>query len=160
MNVQSDADCIEAVGTAFPILFLVVAILISLTTITRMVEEERGLIGTYKALGFTDREIRRKYLLYAAIACILGGILGDICGFVVLPAIIFRIFGIMYQLPWYLYGFDTLYGLGGIALFAVGIIGATWISCEAELKHTPASLMRPKAPKSGARIFLERWKFV
>ena len=74
----NDADCIEAVGTAFPILFLVVAILISLTTITRMVEEERGLIGTYKALGFTDREIRRKYLLYAAIACILGGILGDI----------------------------------------------------------------------------------
>ena len=160
MNVQSDADCIEAVGTAFPILFLVVAILISLTTITRMVEEERGLIGTYKALGFTDREIRRKYLLYAAIACILGGVLGDVCGFVVLPAIIFRIFGIMYQLPWYLYGFDMLYGLGGIALFAVGIIGATWISCEAELKHTPASLMRPKAPKSGARIFLERWKFV
>ncbi len=160
MNVQSDADCIEAVGTAFPILFLVVAILISLTTITRMVEEERGLIGTYKALGFTDREIRRKYLLYAAIACIFGGILGDICGFVVLPAIIFRIFGIMYQLPWYLYGFDMLYGLGGIALFAAGIIGATWISCEAELKHTPASLMRPKAPKSGARIFLERWKCV
>ena len=160
MNVQSDADCIEAVGTAFPILFLVVAILISLTTITRMVEEERGLIGTYKALGFTDREIRRKYLLYAAIACILGGILGDICGFVVLPAIIFRIFGIMYQLPWYLYGFDMLYGLGGIALFAAGIIGATWISCEAELKHTPASLMRPKAPKTGARIFLERWKLV
>lgn len=160
MNVQSDADCIEAVGTAFPILFLVVAVLISLTTITRMVEEERGLIGTYKALGFTDREIRRKYLWYATLACVLGGILGDICGFVVLPAIIFRIFGIMYQLPWYLYGFDTLYGLGGIALFAVGIIGSTWISCEAELKHTPASLMRPKAPKSGSRIFMERLNFI
>lgn len=159
-NVESDADCIESVGTAFPILFFIVAILISLTTITRMVEEERGLIGTYKALGFNDTEIRRKYLLYAALACIAGGVLGDICGFIVLPAIIFRIFAVMYQLPWYLYGFDDWYGIGGVLLFAAGIIGATWISCESELKHTPAALMRPKAPKSGSRIFLERLTFL
>lgn len=155
-NVKTDADCIESVGTAFPIIFFLVAILISLTTITRMVEEERGLIGTYKALGFTDREIRKKYLVYAATACLLGGMIGDICGFLVLPKIIFIIFRVMYQLPQYHYQFDMLYGMGGILLFAVGIIAATWIACEAELSHTPATLMRPKAPKRGARVFIER----
>lgn len=88
-NVKSDAASIEAIGTVFPMVFFVVAILISLTTITRMVEEDRGLIGTYKALGFTDREIRRKYLVYACAASVSGGILGNVCGFVLLPEIIF-----------------------------------------------------------------------
>ena len=157
-NVETDADCIQSVGTAFPIIFFTVAILISLTTITRMVEEERGLIGTYKALGFTDKEIRRKYVIYAASASIFGGILGDICGYLVLPKIIFIIFGVMYVLPDYLYRFDLLYGLGGILLFVVGIVGATWIACEAELRHMPATLMKPKAPKAGSRVFLERIK--
>ncbi len=155
-NVETDAACIEAVGTVFPIIFLAVAILISLTTITRIVEEERGLIGTYKALGFTDKEIRKKYIVYAFCACILGGILGDICGFIVLPMIIFIIFQILYQLPEYYYIFDNFYGIGGIVLFAVGIVGATWIACEAELKYMPAKLMRPKTPRKGSRVFLER----
>ena len=86
-NVKSDAASIEAIGTVFPMVFFVVAILISLTTITRMVEEDRGLIGTYKALGFTDREIRRKYLVYACAASVSGGILGNVCGFVLRPEI-------------------------------------------------------------------------
>ncbi len=159
-NVKTDADCIQSVGTAFPIIFLAVAVLISLTTITRMVEEERGLIGTYKALGFTDGEIRRKYVIYAALASICGGIFGDLCGYLLLPRIIFFIFQTMYSLPQYLYTFDALYGFGGIALFAVGIIGATIIACEAELSHMPAKLMRPKAPKSGSRVFLERISFI
>lgn len=155
-NIQSDSDCIEAVGTAFPVLFFAVAVLISLTTIARLVEEERGLIGTYKALGFTDREIRAKYLIYTVCACVMGGILGDFCGFIVLPAIIFRIFGVMYELPYYQYHFDVLYGIGGAALFAAGVTGATWIACKEELRHMPAVLMRPKAPRAGARIFVER----
>lgn len=155
-NIESDADCIESVGRAFPIIFFTVAILIGLTTITRMVEEERGLIGTYKALGFSDREIRRKYLLYAGSASIIGGIIGDICGFIVLPKIIFVIFAVLYELPEYMYTFDTVYGIGGVALFAGGIIIATWIACEAELHRMPAKLMRPKAPKAGSRVFLER----
>ncbi len=157
-NVKSDADCIESIGTAFPIIFLVVAILISLTTITRMVEEDRGLIGTYKALGFSDGEIRRKYVIYAFSACLAGGILGDICGFVVLPKIIFIIFGVMYQLPEYFIKFDIIYGVAGMLLFVVGVVGATLISCTSELKASPATLMRPKAPRSGSRVFLERIK--
>lgn len=161
-NIKSDADCIEAIGKAFPVIFLTVAILISLTTITRMVEEDRGLIGTYKALGFTDREIRRKYLIYAVLASLFGSILGDVFGFIVLPEILFTIFSVMYQLPEYLLGFDYVYGLGGIALF-VGVIAiAAVVSCEAELKSMPAMLMRPKVPRSGSRIFLEKipvfWK--
>ena len=109
-----------------------------------MVEEERGLIGTYKALGFTNREIRRKYVIYAATACLIGGLIGDIGGYVILPAIIFIIFRVMYILPEYAFRFDLLYGLGGILLFEVGIVGATVYTCRRTLKKMPAKLMRPK----------------
>lgn len=155
-NIKTDAQCIEAIGNAFPILFMIVAVLISLTTISRMVEEDRGLIGTYKALGFTDREIRRKYVVYALLACMLGGLLGDILGFIVLPEIIFTVFGVMYEFPNYLLTFNVWYGIGSILLFVVGITGAAIISCGSELSHMPAILMRPKAPKNGSRVFLER----
>lgn len=154
-NIKSDAASIETIGTIFPILFFAVAILISLTTITRMVEEDRGLIGTYKAMGFTDREIRRKYLLYSFSACLLGGVLGDIFGFIVLPKIIFIIFKTMYLLPEYLLQFDMIYGIGGILLFIIGIVGATILSSHAEFKHMPAVLMRPKSPRLGSRVILE-----
>ena len=159
-NIESDAACIESVGRAFPIIFFIVAILIGLTTVTRMVEEERGLIGTYKALGFSDKEIRRKYLVYAAGASLMGGIIGDICGFFVLPKIIFVIFAVLYELPTYSYTFDMAYGIGGVVLFAGGLIGSTWIACEAELHHMPATLMRPKAPKAGSRVLLERMTLI
>lgn len=154
-NIESDADCIEAIGNAFPIIFLVVAVLISLTTITRMIEEDRGLIGTYKALGFTDGEIRKKYLIYALSASLLGGILGDLCGFIVLPEIIFIFFRIMYLLPEYNLKFNFGYGFGGILLFLTGVAGATGYACYTELKQMPAVLMRPKAPQSGSRVVLE-----
>lgn len=155
-NVKTDAQCIESIGNAFPILFMTVAILISLTTISRMVEEDRGLIGTYKALGFTDREIRRKYSIYALLACLVGGALGLILGFIVLPEIIFIVFGVMYQFTEYVLAFNWLYGVGSILLFIIGIVGAAIVSCESELRHMPAMLMRPKAPKNGSRVLLER----
>lgn len=155
-NVKTDAQCIESIGNAFPILFMTVAILISLTTISRMVEEDRGLIGTYKALGFTDREIRRKYSIYALLACLVGGALGLILGFIVLPEIIFIVFGVMYQFTDYILAFNWFYGIGSILLFIIGIVGAAIVSCESELRHMPAMLMRPKAPKNGSRVLLER----
>ena len=155
-NIESDAASIEAVGTAFPIVFFTVAILIALTTITRMVEEERLLIGTYKALGFRNIEIMKKYLLYAGSACLLGGIIGDIGGFLLLPKFVFRIFQTLYLLPNYRLQFDAWYGIGGIALFTGGILVAVWIAVHEELKHMPAVLMRPKAPRTGARVLLER----
>jgi len=155
-NIKTDAQCIESIGNAFPILFMVVAILISLTTVSRMVEEDRGLIGTYKALGFTDNEIRRKYVIYALLAGVLGGTVGDFIGFVVLPKILFTVFGVMYQLPSYGIWFNWWYGLGGILFFVVGIVGAAFVSCNSALTVTPAMLMRPKAPKNGSRVLLER----
>lgn len=155
-NIESDAASIEAVGKAFPIVFFTVAILIALTTITRMVEEERLLIGTYKALGFRNIEIMKKYLLYAGSACLLGGIIGDIGGFLLLPKFVFRIFQTLYLLPNYRLQFDAWYGIGGIALFTGGILVAVWIAVHGELKHMPAVLMRPKAPRTGARVLLER----
>lgn len=155
-NIESDAASIGAVGTAFPIVFFTVAILIALTTITRMVEEERLLIGTYKALGFRNIEIMKKYLLYAGSACLLGGIIGDIGGFLLLPKFVFSIFQTLYLIPNYSLQFDAWYGIGGIALFTGGILVAVWIAVHGELKHMPAVLMRPKAPRTGARVLLER----
>ena len=155
VNVDSDTSCIESLSTVFTIVFFVVAILISLTTVTRMVEEERGLIGTYKALGFTDTEIRRKYMVYALGASVLGAILGDVGGFVILPEILFVFFRVMYVLPTYILTFNVLKGTVAGLLFIVGIAGAAFVACYSELKHVPAHLMRPKAPKEGSRVFLE-----
>lgn len=155
-SVDSDASSIEAIGTVLPIVFFVVAVLISLTTMTRMVEEERGLIGVYKALGYGRGRILSKYVLYALAACVLGWLVGTLLGFVVLPAIIFTIFSTMYALPGFVYGFDVVYSVVSLLLFTVGIVGATALTCRHELRETPASLMLPKAPKAGSRIFLER----
>lgn len=159
-NVKSDAASIQAIGDVFPVLFLIVAILISLTTITRMVDEERGLIGTYQALGFTNQEIRRKYVIFAATSCLIGGIIGDIGGYVILPQFIFTVFHVMYLFPSYGMHFEVLFGFGGILLFEAGILAATIYAVERKLKHMPATLMRPKAPKSGSRVLLERIGFV
>lgn len=155
VNVDSDTACIESLATVFTVVFFIVAILISLTTVTRMVEEERGLIGTYKALGFTDGEIRRKYVVYACGASVLGSIIGDVGGFVILPEILFIFFKVMYLFPSYMLRFEVVSGtLSGI-LFIIGIVGAAIVACYSELKHVPAHLMRPKAPKEGSRVFLE-----
>ena len=155
-SIKADADCIEAIGKAFPVLFMTVAILISLTTMSRMIEEDRGLIGTYKALGFSDDEIRRKYVLYALIACIIGGIIGDFLAYIVLAEILFIVFDVMYQIPEYMYTFDIMYGIGGIIMFVAGIVGAAYVSCNSVLRSTPAMLMRAKPPSSGSRVLLER----
>ncbi len=159
-NITSDADSIEAIGTVFPIVFFVVAVLISLTTITRMVEEDRGLVGTYKALGFYDGEIRRKYMLYAFCASAAGSIVGTIGAFIVLPGIIFFIFSTMYLLPDYVFLFEPVFGLSGPFLFVGGVIVATMLACRNELVQTPVTLMRPKTPRSGSRVFLERIPFI
>lgn len=159
-NIKSDADSIEAIGTVFPIVFFVVAVLISLTTITRMVEEDRGLIGTYKALGFYNGEIRRKYVLYAACASATGSLLGTMGAFLLLPGIIFVIFDVMYLLPDYVFMFEPSYGLLGPVLFVGGIMAATILACRNELVQTPVTLMRPKTPRSGSRVFLERIPFI
>lgn len=155
-DIGSDADSIQAIGTVFPIVFFAVAILISLTTVARMVDEDRGLIGTYKSLGFTDSEIRAKYLIYSLLACLSGSATGTVMAFVGLPTFIFYVFGVMYLLPSYDRFFLWTYGITGPVLFTLGVLAATWAACRKELMDTPASLMRPKSPRAGSRVFLER----
>lgn len=155
-SLSSDLSSIEAVGRVFPVIFLLVAVLISLTTMTRMVEEERGLIGLYKALGFADAAIYLRYILFAFVACLLGGACGDLFGFVLMPKFIVLVLEELYHLPHYYLRFDLAYGVGGVLLFMAGIVGATVLACHSELAQMPAALMRPKAPRAGARVLLER----
>lgn len=159
-SIESDADSIEALGTAFPIIFLIVAILVSLTAITRLVEEQRGLIGTYKSLGFAKHQVYAKYLTYALSACIIGGIIGNVFGFVLLPLFLFTVFDVMYVLPGYPIVYNVASGVLGILLFVVAIGGSAFLSCRSEIHQTPADLLRPKVPKFGSRIFLEHISFV
>ncbi len=159
-GIDNDISFIQAVTQAFPIIFFIVAILVSLTTMTRMVEEDRTLIGTYKSIGYTKHHISMKYILYAALACITGGILGAGIGFYVLPKVLWIIVQAMYVLPTFQYSFYPVYGLGGFGLFFLGILGATIFACAEMLHKRPAELMRPKAPKEGSRILLERISFI
>ncbi len=159
-SLHNDMSSIEAVGNVFPIIFLVVAALMSLTTMTRMVEEERGLVGTYQALGFKNAAVYWKYLLFALLACLFGGVLGDLAGFILFPKFLLFILKSLYNLPEYYLRFDMLYGIGGVLLFLIGIATATVLACHSELNQTPATLMRPKAPRAGSRVFLERLPFI
>lgn len=159
-GMDNDISFIQAVTQAFPIIFFLVAILICLTTMTRMVEEDRTLIGTYKSLGYTKRHISMKYILYAVSACVIGGILGTLIGFLGLPKVIWIIISNMYILPSFQLSFYPAYGMSGFILFLVGIVGATVFACAEMLHQRPAELMRPKPPKEGSRIMLERIPFV
>ena len=155
-SLESDIHSIESIGFAFPVVFLLVAVLMSLTAMTRMVEEERGLIGTYTALGYGHLAIALRYLLFAALACLVGGGLGLMVGFLGIPSFLLLVLEDMYVIPDIMLEYDWGYGSAGIALFLVGVLVATAVACLGELRHTPAELMRPKSPKAGARVLLER----
>ncbi|MFT8704503.1 FtsX-like permease family protein [Bifidobacterium aquikefiricola] len=159
-NLKGDITSIESIGRAFPVLFLVVAILMSLTAMTRMVEEDRGLIGTYLGLGYGRLTIAAKYVSFALVACVLGGALGNVLGFVGIPAFLISVLEGLYTIPNTYVAFDALYGIGGFLLFALGVTGSTMIACRGEMRHMPALLMRPKSPKTGSRVLLERWSWL
>ena len=155
-----DTVSIENIARVFPIVFFIVAGLISLTSMTRMVEEQRTQIGTLKALGYNKLQIASKYIIYASLACIIGGILGMCLGFVVLPSIIWKMYQMMYQMTDIQLGFNLEIGISGLVLISACIIGATIYSIIKELVNTPATLMRPKAPKMGKRVILEKIPFI
>ena len=157
-----DKDSIKNIGEVFPIVFFLVAVLISLTSMTRMVEEQRMQIGTLKALGYNKFQIASKYVLYSSLACIIGGLLGMNVGFILIPSLIWRMYEVMYQVPQFLISFNWEYGGAGLIIISACIIGATIYSTVKELREQPAILMRPKSPKLGKRVLLERiniiWK--
>lgn len=155
-SLDSDVSSIESLGFAFPVVFLLVALLMSLTTMTRMVEEERGLIGTYTGLGYSNVTIAMRYVLFAVLACLIGGGLGLLVGFLGIPAILLVVLQNMYVIPGIRLEYDWPYGTMGILLFVVVVLAATVAACVGVLRQMPAELMRPKSPKVGSRVLLER----
>lgn len=154
------ADRINAISQVFPVFFFLVAALVCLTTMTRMVDEQRGNIGTLKALGYSKWSIALKYILYAAFASIGGSILGLAIGFTVFPIVIFDAYTMLYTLPPVILKFNVLYAT--IATLSAVLITtlAAFLACNKELIEMPSLLMRPKAPKEGKRILLERIPFI
>ena len=150
-----DADRMANLASVFPIIFFLVAALVCLTTMTRMVEEQRVQIGSLKAMGYSGLAISRKYLFYGLLPSLTGGVFGLVIGYILFPKMIFTAYQIMYQMP------DIeLHAYAGISLFsllaavACTTVATLW-ACLATLRETPASLMRPRTPKAGKRVFLE-----
>ncbi|MFR7901567.1 MAG: FtsX-like permease family protein [Ruminococcus sp.] len=157
-----NADRLRNIGQVFPVIFFLVAALISLTTMTRMVEEQRTQIGTLKALGYKKSAIAAKYICYAFFATLLGSVLGMLIGEKIIPYIIITAYGIMYHNVANTISIDYQPGFALIASAAsvVCTVGATFFASGKELQETPASLMRPPAPKEGKRVLLERLTFI
>lgn len=155
-NIKNQTQMIDKIGLAFPILFLVIAVLISVTTIVRMTEEDRPTIGIYKALGYSDSAIMAKYIVYTLAACIIGGIIGAVLGLVVMPmAAWYKMLDTLIILPTFTLKPNWARTLGGLALFVVAIAGCALIATGAELTETAAQIMRPKAPQPGKKVLLE-----
>lgn len=157
-SLKSDLESIRSLGNAFPIVFLLVAVMMSLTAMARMVEEDRGLIGTYTGLGYGRLAVASRYLLFALFACLIGGGFGLIVGFLGIPAFLIVVLRGLYVMPDVRLEYDWLYGTAGVMLFVIGVLAATVYACAQEMRQKPASLMRPKAPRAGSRILLERIK--
>ena len=150
-----DAERMANLARVFPVIFFLVAALVCLTTMTRMVEEQRVQIGSLKAMGYSGLAISRKYLLYGLLPSLTGGMFGLAIGYILFPKMIFTAYQIMYQMPnieLRAYGGISAYSL--LAAVACTTLATLW-ACLATLRETPASLMRPRTPKAGKRVFLE-----
>ena len=151
-NIFDAIKTMSNISKMFPLIFYLVAVLISLTSMTRMIEEERIEIGTLKSLGYTNLQIISKYVLYAFLACVIGGVLGMTVGFYLLPNIVWILYSMIYTIPKFYATYQIGIGMLGILIAFICIGGATIIVAVKELKQMPAVLMRPKPPKNGKRI--------
>lgn len=157
---ESDVYIIESVGKVFPIFFFLVAMLVCLTTMTRMVEEQRTQTGTLKALGYGKSAIMAKYIVYSAFASISGAVFGiAVCVFV-FPTIIYGAYAMRYIIPDLMFTAAPLVWLAVVAVCVLCTTLAVIMACYAELRESPAELMRPKAPKAGKRVLLEKVPFI
>ena len=154
------ADRMNAIAKVFPAFFFIVASLVCLTTMTRMVDEQRGCIGTYKALGYNNSTIARKYVIYAAIASILGGVSGLFAGIRIFPKVIYDAWTMKYTLPTFMQSPQVLLMVASVLIGVLVTSLAALVSCDNSLKETPSVLMRPKSPKPGKKVFLENIKGV
>lgn len=157
---EQDTQRIDNVAKVFPLVFFIVAVLICLTTMTRMVEEERSQIGTLKALGYSDISIMFKYILYAALATIIGSMIGVAIGYRTLPDLCFEMYKNMYRLGNIKLSYYSSLTFQGMMIALLCTLGATIYTCRKTLKESPANLLRPVAPPPGKRVLLERIKLV
>ena len=156
----SNAERISKIATIFPIFFLLVAGLVCLTTMSRMVEEQRTQIGTLKALGYSNGAVVRHYMAYAVSGALVGGTLGAFGGCVLFPWVIMYAYSIMYTITDFVFLFEPMNMIFSIGSMTAAIALTVFFSCRKALSETPASLMRPKAPKSGKRVFIEKIPFL
>lgn len=157
---ESDSDIVDGIANVFPVFFFLVAALVCMTTMNRMVEEQRTQIGILKALGYGPGKIMSKYLFYSGSAAALGGIIGFFVGSALFPSVIWAAYGMMYRMPKIVLVFDIRYALLSIVVALVCSMGTTFFTCKYELAENAAALIRPKPAKNGKRILLERIPFL
>ena len=157
---ENDASIVEGIANVFPVFFFLVAALVCITTMNRMVEEQRTQIGVMKALGYHQGSIMGKYMYYSGSAAIMGSIVGYWLGTIVFPKTIWEAYKMMYQMGEVQYVFDWPLAIISGVVACICSFGTTYLSCHHELRIQPATLMRPKAPKNGKRILLERIPFI
>lgn len=160
ISFENDTSIISGIANIFPLFFILIAMLVCITTMTRMVEEERTQIGTLKALGFSESKIEAKYLLYAGSAAVIGWALGFFFGTWGLPKIFWAAYSSIYDFSTLKFMFSLPLALITLVVTVAGILLSTWISCRKELKTVPAILIRPNAPKSGKKIMIERFSSI
>ena len=157
---SQDTDKVTAIGRVFPLVFFLVAALVSLTAMTRLVEERRTEIGTLKSLGYSNSSIISKYVFYAAAPTVIGGLLGGYIGMKLFPSVIIKAYSMLYSLPHALTPISTVYWMIGLGLALLCTVTAAVLACVKELGEVPAGLMRPKSPKASRKTLLERAGFI
>lgn len=157
---ENDSNIIEGIANIFPLFFFLVAALVCITTMNRMVEEQRTQIGVMKALGYGEAAVMSKFMLYSGLAALTGCVTGFCVGTWGFPKVIWFCYGMMYRADPIFYVFDWKLAAISLLVSLFCSIGTTWLSCRVELAEAAAMLMRPKAPKAGKRVFLERIPFV
>ena len=155
VSFQNDTGIVNAVSYAFPVFFALIAALVCTTTMTRMIHEERTVIGTMKAMGYGSGAVMSKYLLYSGSSAFSGCVLGFFMGTRAIPYIVWIAYSILYSFPGEAYYYDPLLYVLCLAVSVPGILTVTWLTCRSELASNPAELIRPKPPGNGKRIFLE-----
>ena len=157
---ENDSSIVEGIANIFPVFFVLVAALVCITTMNRMVEEQRTQIGVLKAIGYGEGQVMSKYLIYSGLASAIGCVVGFLLGTWVFPRVIWAAYGIMYKAEALVYVFDWKLAVIALAVSLLCSMGTTWLSCRVELTQVAAQLMRPKAPKAGKRVFLEHIPFL
>ncbi|MGI6767356.1 MAG: FtsX-like permease family protein [Lentihominibacter sp.] len=157
-SFDSNSDIVDSIARVFPLFFFLIAALVCSTTMARMIEEERTQIGAFRAIGFTQGRIMWKYIIYSGLAAVMGCVIGFLLGSKCFPYAIWKAYGMIYDFAPLEFYFSVELAIASLIVSLLCSVGTTWLACRAQLKSMPAEILRPKAPKAGKRIFLERIK--